>query len=62
MITITVAPVGATVSSACEPGHAADVRYGYFSHRHVVTLAQMRKEYARVGLDVIDYRIGELIS
>ncbi len=62
MITVEVAPVGAAVPAPPDPGHAADIRCGYFSHKHVMTLAQMRREYARIGLDVIDYRIEELIS
>jgi hypothetical protein len=61
-VTITVAPVGATVPAARESGQEADVRWGYFSHRHIPTMARMKREYARVGLDVTEYEIAELIG
>jgi hypothetical protein len=58
MVTITVAP-RATVSAAREPGQG-DVQWGCYSARHVPTMANLKREYARAGLDVTEYSIREL--
>jgi len=62
MVTITVAPVGAPVPAARNPGQTADVRSGYYAPHHVVPLAEMAREYGKIGLDVADYRITELFG
>lgn len=42
--------------AAADPG----TQYGYFSARHLPSLAKVRREYGRAGLAVIDYSITEL--
>jgi hypothetical protein len=60
-VEIQVAPVGATVPAAREPGALPDFRWGYFSADHVITLLAMRRHYARIGLDIVSYEIKELV-
>ena len=55
-IEIKIAPIG-----SADPGLAARTQWGVFAAEHVPTLAQMQREYARIGLDVIEYLITELV-
>lgn len=54
-------PLGVTVSAPREPGRAPDLRWGYFAHSQIMTLPVMLRHYARIGLNVIDYSIEELV-
>jgi hypothetical protein len=60
MVTIELVPVAAPVPARREPGQDSGTRYGYYSAGHIPTLAQMQREYRRVGLDVASYDITEL--
>ena len=55
-LTIQLVPLGS------DPAVPPETHQGYFSAKHLPTLTKAQRDYARIGLAVIDYEISELIG